>query len=311
VYAIDTDGRSLGTYQLAGVGAVDWEDVVAVPGPTRGTSFLDLGDIGDNSRSRASIQVHRVPEPRVDPRAPAGAIVSLEGVETFDLRYPDAPRRGDAARDPVSGDLFVVTKDLVGGVGRVFRAPAGTTPGTTTVLQEVATVSLGPGRGVTGGDVTSGCDVVALRTYFGVTLFRRRAGGLLATAFSGSPCAGAAPAFGTSTTSAEAQGEAIGFTRDGRGYLTLSEGAHVPLHRFRARWRRRPGAPHSEIGNGAILGQRVSAPRRRSASGASSGERHRPGWRLPRCSHRPRSPARPRSTRRRCRGRVAAEASRW
>jgi len=31
---------------------------------------------------------------------------------------------------------------------------------------------------------------------------------------------------------AEPQGEAVGFTRSGRGYVTLSEGAHVPLHQF-------------------------------------------------------------------------------
>jgi len=31
---------------------------------------------------------------------------------------------------------------------------------------------------------------------------------------------------------AEPQGEALGFTRDGRGYVTLSEGVHPPVHRF-------------------------------------------------------------------------------
>ena len=36
------------------------------------------------------------------------------------------------------------------------------------------------------------------------------------------------------TPGSEPQGEALGFTRDGRGYVTLSEGAHVALHRFTA-----------------------------------------------------------------------------
>jgi hypothetical protein len=33
----------------------------------------------------------------------------------------------------------------------------------------------------------------------------------------------------------EPQGEAIGFTRDGHGYVTASEGSHPSLHRFMAR----------------------------------------------------------------------------
>ncbi len=52
---------------------------------------------------------------------------------------------------------------------------------------------------------------------------RRR--GLVAGVFSQASCEGASSA-------SEAQGEAIGFTRDGRGYVTVSEGVHPALHQF-------------------------------------------------------------------------------
>jgi hypothetical protein len=117
-------------------------------------------------------------------------------------------------------------------VAGIFRAPADLPDGSTSVLTRVATVSLGVGRGVTGADVTPNGDVVALRTYVSVVLFPRPAGRSLAQAFSQPSCAGAAPPFGSATPVSEPQGEAIGFTRDGRGYVTVSEGVHPGLHQF-------------------------------------------------------------------------------
>ena len=91
---------------------------------------------------------------------------TLDGVATLNLTYPDGPHDAEALLvDPNTGDLFVVTKDLVGGVAQVFRAPANLASGSTTALTQVATVSLGAGQGVTGADVTPAGDVVALRTY--------------------------------------------------------------------------------------------------------------------------------------------------
>ena len=95
--------------------------------------------------------------------------------------------------DPTNRQLFVITKDLVGGVAQVFRAPANLGGGSTTVLTAVGTVSLGAGQGVTGADVTPAGDVVALRTYLSVFLFPRLSGQTLAQAFSQATCAGRGP----------------------------------------------------------------------------------------------------------------------
>jgi hypothetical protein len=233
VFAIDGTGATLGEYALSGATAVDWEDIAAGPGPTAGVSYLYVGDIGDNTQSRASVQVYRVPEPLVSPKAPVTTPQTLTGVATLNLRYPDGAHDAEALLvDPVTGQLFVITKDLAGGVAQVFQAPANLAAGSTTTLTQVATFTLGALQGVTAADVTPAGDVVALRTYFGVRLYPRPAGTSLGDAFSQTPCTGAAAPFGSASSASEPQGEAIGFTRDGRGYMTLSEGAHVPLHRF-------------------------------------------------------------------------------
>jgi len=227
VFALGGDGRDLGTYVFEGAAARDWEDLAVGPGPEAGTSYLYAGDIGDNAKARSSIQVYRVLEPSVDPSAGASPPQTLSGVSTLTFVYPDGPHDAEALFvDPSSGELFIVTKELTSGDGQVFRAPADLASGSTTTLTQVATVALGLGGGVTAADVSPAGDVIALRTYFSVVLFGRPAGAPLAQAFSEQSCAGA--------TAAETQGEALGFTRDGRGYVTASEGGAPDLHRFDA-----------------------------------------------------------------------------
>ncbi len=143
---------------------------------------------------------------------------------TLNLVYPDGARNAEALLvDPRTGVLLVVTKSY-GGTAEVYRAPAGLTAGSTTRLTRVATFA--PGI-VTGADVTPDGAVVAIRTYSGVRLYQRPAGSALERAFGGRSC--------TAQSAAEPQGEAIGFTADGRGYVTVSEGAGAPLRRFAPR----------------------------------------------------------------------------
>jgi hypothetical protein len=233
VFAIGNDGRDLGEFALSGASAVDWEDIAVGPGPSAGVSYLYVGDIGDNAKARTSVQVYRAPEPLVNPAAAPGAPQTLTDVATLNLVYPDGAHDAEALLvEPAAGAVFVITKDLVGGVAQVYRAPANRPAGSTTTLTKVATVSLGAGQGVTAADITPAGDVVALRTYFSVVLYPRLSGQSVAQAFDQASCAGSAPPFGSATPASEAQGEAIGFTHDGRGYVTVSEGSHPALHQF-------------------------------------------------------------------------------
>lgn len=163
---------------------------------------------------RASVAVYRLPEPEV-----TGASGSV-GAEKLILTYPGGAHYDAEALlvDPVTGEIFAVTK-VLSGTARVFRAPANLSAGSTTVLSQVGTV---PQLLVTGADITAAGDFVALRTYLTVQIYSRPAGGSIPDALAQSPCEGA--------TVPEAQGEAIGFTPDGRGYVTASEGLHPALH---------------------------------------------------------------------------------
>jgi hypothetical protein len=226
VFAVGSDGRDLGEFALNGATATDWEDIAVGPGPNGGIDYLYVADTGDNLRARPSVHVYRVPEPTVDPSAGPPAPQALTGVATLTLTYPDAPHDAEAiVVDPVTHTLLVVTKESTG-KSMVFRASADFVAGSSVALVLDRTLALGSGLNglVTAADVTPAGDVLGLRTYGKVLLYRRTTGQSIAGALGNSPCAGA--------TAAEAQGEAFGFTSDGRGYVTASEGAHPPLHRF-------------------------------------------------------------------------------
>jgi hypothetical protein len=226
-----SDGRNLGEFDLAGANAVDWEDIAVAPSRTAGVSDLYVGDIGDNTHSRGSVQVYRVPEPAVDTAVVDPPPKTLSGVVALTLRYPDGPHDAEALIvDPATREVFILTKELSSGTSQVFRAPADLPNGSTTVLTQVATMSSGltglPGA-VTAADISPAGDVIAVRTYASVALFPRPAGTVLSAAFERRRCNGP-------FSLAEAQGEALGFTHDGRGYVTASEGARPQLHEFRA-----------------------------------------------------------------------------
>jgi hypothetical protein len=203
VFAINETGATLGQYLLDGATAVDWEDI-ALDGTT-----LYLGDIGDNAKARADVVVYSVAEP-----SPTTVTASLPATAQH-LVYPDGAHDAEALLvDPVTHDLFVVTKELTG-QSAVYRHTTGTT------LVKVATLDLGVAQLVTGGDIAADGSAIVLRTYGAVFVWSRRGNESIADAFGRAPCSAPAPR--------QQQGEAIGLDPNGRGYVLLSEGTNQPV----------------------------------------------------------------------------------
>jgi hypothetical protein len=238
VYAIRPDGTLESTYTIDGATNVDWEDIAVGPGPERNTSYLFVGDIGQNAGARDAVTVYRVPEPA----APFAASGMLTGAAVISLRYPDHPVDAESMFvDPRTGDLYVIDKEYLSGVGHVFRAPK-------RALVDGATVTMGaigsftvpaddpatssavtrfPGTIVTGADISPDGSTILVRTYRRVFAFSRTAHGSVAAAFLRPPCI--APQLD------EPQGEAIGFAANGASSFTISEGVGATVHRYDVR----------------------------------------------------------------------------
>jgi hypothetical protein len=215
LFALRTDGSSIASLDVPGAEAVDWEDIAVGPGDT-----LVAGDIGDNGRTRASIDLYRVPEPRLADGPPAtGAATRLT------YTYPDGAHDAETLLvDRKTGEVVVVAKQLDGRSG-VY---AGSLSGGGT-LRKATTLRLGLGGLATAGDVSADGRVVAIRTYTGLYVWARRAGASLAATLKRAPCVGSAP------LAREGQGESLALARDGASFFTVPEGANATLRRYTTR----------------------------------------------------------------------------
>ncbi|MEN8234325.1 MAG: hypothetical protein ABFR89_05315 [Actinomycetota bacterium] len=211
-YAIGPEGDDLGSFDLAGALAFDWEDMAAAPGPDPETTYLFFGDIGDNFAIRGGeITTYRVPEP--DYATLSGPI---EGAVPLHYAYPDGTYNAEALF-VTDGSLYVVTKDR--DETRVYRGDATGDGSATETLELVVTLHLD--AEVSGADVSWDQSTIAFRGYRTVWLWHRTPGETIADALTRPPCTAPSPD--------EIQGESIAFLTDG-AYATVSEGSNPLLH---------------------------------------------------------------------------------
>jgi hypothetical protein len=140
LYHIATNGATVGRFRVAGAPARDWEAMASAK--RRGTSYLFVGDIGDNASKRSSILVHRVREPR------AGATSGTLTPKTYEFRYPDGAHNAETLMvKPKSMRIFIVTKTRQG-PGGIYVAPKKPSRTHVNVLRKVGSAPTGMPDGV-------------------------------------------------------------------------------------------------------------------------------------------------------------------
>lgn len=216
LFALRTDGSSLGSVSLTGVTALDWEDLTMERGEH---PALWVGDIGDNAEFRPNIQLHRLDEP--DP----SALPATATAESYTLSFPDGAHNAEAlVWDPLDARLYLFTK-AESGLSGMWQVPDLEDEGR--VLEQVALLDLmGPSFGgsplITGGEVSPDGSLLLLRTYTHIWGFRRDPSQPLSAALRTPVCQVAA--------AVEPQGEAVTWI-DGV-YVTISEGESPHIFTF-------------------------------------------------------------------------------
>jgi len=223
LFAIRTNGQTAAVFRLAAT-ITDLEDIAIGPGPAAGAPHLYVGDIGDNQGERRSIRVYRLPEPDLRPGTSARNPAELDGFDTIALRYADGPHDAEAlCCDPRTGELFIATKQKR--KSRLYVAPASRL----TNGAEVSLVFLRevPCADVSAGDISPAGQHLLLRRENAAWLWSCSPGETVAAAM-GKPARRVA----VLGPPEEANGEAIAWSADGRGYYTLSEGKRQPIYYF-------------------------------------------------------------------------------
>jgi hypothetical protein len=177
IFAIDSKGKKLATYKVAGAVNTDWEDIAAFK-DKNGDCFLFIGDIGNNVRARTELVIYRVREPeKFSASSSKKNPLPTERAEAIKFVYPDF--RHDAETllvHPETGDIYVLTKRLSGAAG-VYKLKAGYDISRVNKLEKVSdlTVPSVPNGFLTGGDISPDGRSVVICDYFGgyeITLSR-------------------------------------------------------------------------------------------------------------------------------------------
>lgn len=227
---VSDEGETLAVGSFGGAENRDWEDCACFQWQQR--SWILVGDVGDNGRSRDRCCLYLVPEPDLQPRPGQVAEFHSDCI-AIPFRYSGGPNNCEAVSvDCTAGQVLLVEKlELAGGAGRTaavhsldIRAwlegwlPAGNE---VQILERIGGVPL---AAVTGMDISPDGRQMVVRNYFQALHAVRESG----------------QAWGESLESAgwvplvlpvEAQGEAIAIGRNGRELFTTSEFAHQPIWR--------------------------------------------------------------------------------
>ncbi len=225
LYATDRQGQALGRFAVPGADNTDWEDLAVGPGPA-GINALYLADTGDNVRRRDQIAIYRLPEPAIDPDAPAAFDPTpTVATDRFPLVYPDGPHDAETLLlHPTTGELLLVTKDWFAPAG-IYRVPPLADPDVTAALVRIADLTLpglGPAQAATGGAVSPDGTRLAIRTPVAAYEWTIARDGSLEAALARQPRRLALPP--------TPRGEAIAYRADGAALLLTTEAVPCPLY---------------------------------------------------------------------------------
>lgn len=209
IFLVDDSARLRTTYYLSGVLARDWEDIGIME--CKGRKYLLVGDIGDNRSHHPYINVHRLEEPVATGITARVDTIPQEAIATFVLRYENGPRDAESLFfDPIDNYLYLISKrELHAGIYRTILPEI---PTDTLVLKQVGSI---PYTFITSADISPDGTEILLKNLLNVFYWQRKPGESVSEALRRPPtCLPYRP---------EPQGEAIAFSRDGRGYYTLGE----------------------------------------------------------------------------------------
>jgi hypothetical protein len=229
IFSIRSDGKQENTIYYNGdprekYGVTDCEDIAVGIGPERGKSYVYVGDIGDNNSDRNYITIYRIEE---QPNWAKVRLINAIAVPLH-LRYPDGPKDAETLMiDSVEKLIYIVSKrrDTV----HVYTTPLNYKPNDTLVLTKRCKLffeGIKPFKWITAGDISRDGQQVLLKSYEKVYYWRRKSNEHIWQLMQQKPR--------ELPYQVEKQGEAIGFTLDGRGYYTTSEGVYSPIYYYNA-----------------------------------------------------------------------------
>jgi hypothetical protein len=206
LFLLDDQANTVKVFKLENVKNRDWEDITLGAGPTPGVSYLYIGDIGDNYSRHKFKYIYRLPEPTPDQDE------IINKVDTLVIVMPDGPVDTEALMaDPVTHNLYLLSK-------REPQISLYEIPMTNSDTLQAVVVAKLPITQVVAANVSTDGNEVLVKNYDQVYYWKKEGQESLTQLLQ-------KPAIKLNYDR-EAQGESIGWARDGSGFYTLSENSH-------------------------------------------------------------------------------------
>ncbi len=212
IYAFDTSGEDLGTFEVEGAKARDWEDMASFKLGEK--AFLLLADVGDNGRKRKTCEIYIVAEPLLGKK---DTLAEVEVKITF--TYEDGPHNCESvAVDSEGKKIYLATKETLL-TAKVYELPLPEkSPDEPLEAKAVAKI---PITFATAMDISSDNTRAVILTYGNAYEFTRTGKQKWPEAFSRPPRAIPMPR--------RRQGESICYGPDGKTLYLTSEKVPTPL----------------------------------------------------------------------------------
>jgi hypothetical protein len=226
-FAISPQGKLITTFyyqhdaKLPGW-QLDCEDIAVGPGPEANRSYVYLGDIGDNNNERDYITVYRFEEKK----SWLSDSVAHVAPDQLHLTYPDGPKDAETLMvDPIQNLLYIINKrtDTI----RVYTTPLYFKANETRILTmrcKLYFPGFKPFKYITAGDISKDGKKILVKSYGKVYYWQRKNAEPVWTTVQRKPR--------ELYYEMQKQGEAIGFTPDGKCYYTTSEGLFAAIYYY-------------------------------------------------------------------------------
>jgi hypothetical protein len=202
---------------------LDCEDISVGKGPKTGKSYVYLGDIGDNYNGRPYVTVYRFEEKSSWMKDSVNHVTPAQ----LHLNYPDGSKDSETLMvDPLQNLLYIINKrtDTV----RIYTTPLMFKDNESRVLTlqgKILIPGFKPFKYVTAGDISKDGSRILLKSYGKVYYWQRQGEEPIWVTMQRKPI--------ELPYDIQKQGEAIGFTPDGKGYYTTSEAVFAAIYYYR------------------------------------------------------------------------------
>lgn len=225
IFAMNSTGKHLGTWQVGNARNADWEDLAAFK-QSDGTCYLYIGDIGDNEYERTTLTVYRVAEPLISSEGGASSKkkpLQTAAAEMLVFKYPDTAHNAETlVVHPQTGIPYVLTK-RIDGPSRVYKIQPQFGSPTTIEAERVGDLAIPaiPNGFLTGGSISPDGDRVVVCDYSAGYELKLGVGTNFDDIWKSKP--------NPVDLGDRKQGEAVAFSADGRSLYATSEKKNSPI----------------------------------------------------------------------------------